>query len=483
MNRRLAATEDPAMSSTPVTLVADDQSLGQTLQARLRDRLAGLPPLVSFAEVREHLGPPSRGLIVCAAAGPADAAEAVRLVQEVRLRQWPATIVLVEAGACARDRALASLDPFVACLLRWPDEAETLLNFTGFDGLSRRAADGVPATAASEDASPLAGALARNLARQTPALVPLAEPLALAAAHDVTVLITGETGSGKTHLARLIHDNSPRRDGRLLVIPCGALAPTLVESEFFGHAKGAFTGADRPAVGKFEAAGEGTILLDEVDALGLEQQAKLLRVIETGEFEPVGSHDTRYCRARVLAASNLDLEAAVAEGKFRQDLYYRLNVLTLHLPPLRERVQDIGPLVRSMAARFAGKFGKGLFGISAEALALLEGFAWPGNVRQLENVMQQAVLASTGPELCPQHLPPLLREGPAVRPAEAAAGAGALAADRDRHERRAIERALAEADHCCSRAARALGICRATLYNKIKKYGLKKTFAHAALVP
>src|SRR5262249_51806742 len=145
---------------------------------------------------------------------------------------------------------------------------------------------------------------------------------------------------------------------RLMVIPCGALAANLIESEFFGHVKGAFTGADRPKVGKFEAVGGGTLLLDEIDALGLEQQAKLLRVIETGAYEPVGSNETKRCRARIIAASNWDLEQAVAAGTFRQDLYYRLNVLSFYLPPLRERVEDVRALARSMVAYFSKKFNK-----------------------------------------------------------------------------------------------------------------------------
>src|SRR5204862_3540762 len=147
------------------------------------------------------------------------------------------------------------------------------------------------------------------------------------------VLLTGETGTGKTYLARLIHEYSPRRKEPFLVVPCGALAANLIESEFFGHTKGAFTGADRPKVGKFAAAGEGSILLDEIDALGLEQQANLLRVIETGEYEPVGSNETSRSQARLVVASNWDLEEAVEAGKFRRDLYYRLNVMSFHLPP------------------------------------------------------------------------------------------------------------------------------------------------------
>src|SRR5205814_177592 len=195
--------------------------------------------------------------------------------------------------------------------------------------------------------------ISRRLLSWTPSLLPMVERIALAGSHDVTVLLTGETGTGKTYLARLIHEYSPRRDHRFLVVPCGALAANLVESEFFGHTKGAFTGADRPKEGKFAAAGKGTLLLDEIDALGLEQQANLLRVIETGEYEPVGSNKTLRCTARIVAASNLNLEEAVKAGKFRQDLYYRLNVMNFYLPPLRDRIEDIAPLARALVARYA----------------------------------------------------------------------------------------------------------------------------------
>ena len=193
--------------------------------------------------------------------------------------------------------------------------------------------------------------------------MPLVDRIALAAEHDVTVLLTGETGTGKTHLARLLHDCSPRRQA---AVPGRALRGDPGQpgrERFFGHVKGAFTGADRPKVGKFEAAGKGTILLDEIDTLALEQQAGLLRVIETGEYEPVGSNETKHCQARIIVASNWDLEEAVRQNRFRQDLYYRLNVMSFHLPPLRERVQDIAPLARGMAARFNTRFKKDLFDI------------------------------------------------------------------------------------------------------------------------
>jgi len=301
-------------------------------------------------------------------------------------------------------------------------------------------------------------------------LAPLAEQLEIAAAHDVTVLIEGETGTGKTHLAKLIHDGSRRAAQRFLAVSCGSLPGGLAAEEFFGRAGG----LSEAKLGKFEAAGSGTLMIDEIDALGLDQQANLLRVIESGDFEPVGGHDIRRCEARIIASSNWNLAAAVSRGIFRNDLYYRLNVLAFRLPPLRERPNDVSPLVRGMVARYNARFSKRIGGIHGEAMRALEVFPWPGNIRQLENVVQQAVLTCTGDELRLQHLPPIVHtlRSEATTPPPAPGPAGSLAHNRETTERAAILRALEKVSFSRTRAAELLGVSRVTLYKKMKKYGL-----------
>lgn len=449
-----------------MALVADDLKLAEAVQEHLRRQVGQPAFLCSFETIGSYLARDTDGPLLLVAALPPDADSACRLVQDICLQKWPPVIVILEGGTGLASR-LRPLDPYIARRLRWPDDAEIVVRMVR-DRMGR----GEQFTDAQH--GNLEDVLRRQLLAQTPSLLPMVERVALAATHDVTVLLTGETGTGKTFIARLIHEHSPRRDHRFLTVPCGALSENLVESEFFGHVKGAFTGADRPKVGKFAAVGHGTLLLDEIDTLSLEQQATLLRVIETGEFEPVGSIETQNCTSRLIVASNLDLESAVERGRFRPDLYFRLNVMSFHLPPLRERVQDISPLSRGMAARFNRKFNKDLFDISPEAMAALESFSWPGNIRQLENTIQHAVLISAGPELLLSHLPQALQDHAQVSVSANGNGQGVetLHRQRDLIERNVIQRALVNSGYSRSRAAESLGISRVTLYKKMKKYGL-----------
>ena len=291
-----------------------------------------------------------------------------------------------------------------------------------------------------------------------------------------STLPSGDLGARISEAMIAIHDFSRRAAHRFLVVAGGANSGHFLASEFFGHSKGAFSGADAGKVGKFEAAGAGTLLIDEIDALALDQQANLLRVIESGEFEPVGSNETQRSNARIIVATNWNLSEAVALGTFRNDLYYRLNVLPFRIPPLRDRLQDVSPLVRGMVARYNTRFAKRIGGIHPETMRALEVFPWPGNIRQLENVIQQAVLTCTGDELRLQHLPPIvhtLRAEPMVPVSVTTPGpAGSLAHNRETTERVAILRALEKVTFSRTRAAELLGVSRVTLYKKMKKYGL-----------
>ncbi|MCG8585336.1 MAG: sigma-54 dependent transcriptional regulator [Pirellulales bacterium] len=305
----------------------------------------------------------------------------------------------------------------------------------------------------------------------TPEMFEMLDELSVAARHDVTVLLIGETGAGKTHLARLIHELSDHRAERILTLACGTLPPDLIESELFGYVKGAFTGADQNKEGKFAAAGRGTLLLDEIDVLPPEQQAKLLRVIETGEYEPVGSNETRKSEARLIVASNYDLEGLVENGTFRQDLFYRLNVLNFRLPPLRERPWDIQYLARQFALEHSRAHKIELRDIDPEFLEALKRYAWPGNIRELDNVIRRAVLYCQRGVLRLKDLPSSMRPTSMLAPV---ADITSLTLDSriQRLEQHIIVETLERNANRRQETARELGISRVTLYNKMKKYDM-----------
>lgn len=279
-----------------------------------------------------------------------------------------------------------------------------------------------------------------------------------------TVLLRGETGTGKELVARAIHFNSVRADNPFIPLNCAALSENLAGSELFGHVKGSFTGAFRDRRGIFEMAEGGTIFLDEIGDIGLGLQQVLLRVLEDGEIQPVGSTERKKVSVRIIAATNRNLEQLVREGKFREDLYYRINVVAVDLPPLRERREDIGVLARHFLHKYTVESGKQLRGISPEALALLEAAPWPGNVRELENVIERAVLLADDDEINPGHLPRHLQHPPPAEP-----GGSESDGSLEQVGRNHIIEVLRSTEGNKAKASAILGINRTTLWRMMQK--------------
>jgi two-component system, NtrC family, response regulator AtoC len=314
----------------------------------------------------------------------------------------------------------------------------------------------------------------------TSELFSLLDHLSRVAERNVTLLLVGETGSGKTTLGRLIHEMSERRDRPFHNISCGTLPPDLIESELFGHIRGAFTGAERSKVGRFEAAGTGTLLLDEIDILGPNEQGKLLRVIETGEFEPVGSTETRTSKARLVVASNVELKPLAERRKFRSDLYYRLNTLEFRLPPLRQRPLDIIPLAMQFVNELCLEHDIQLECIDIGFLEALKKYNWPGNLRELKNHMQRAVLLSESSHRLTindlsHEVVAAQFEVPADQVETPPEMEWSLSDRMASNERQLLEEALKANGQKRTTTAKALGLSRVGLYKKMRKHGLLDT--------
>jgi transcriptional regulator with GAF, ATPase, and Fis domain len=313
---------------------------------------------------------------------------------------------------------------------------------------------------------------------ESPALRAVLRKVQQVAPVETTVLLTGETGTGKELIARALHQGSPRRDRPLIKVNCGAIPQGVVESELFGHEKGAFTGALQRRIGRFELAHQGTLFMDEVGELPLDVQVKLLRVLQEQEFERVGSHHTQRVDVRLVAATNRDLEQEVAQQRFRADLYYRLNVFPIRVPPLRERPSDIALLVRHFLAQFQRKLAKPLKGVTPESLARLERYPWPGNIRELQNVLERACVLSPGPVV---EILEELRSSSAPK----SGSAGVIArhdviVTLEENERIHIRQALAATGgrlYGSDGAAALLGVNPSTLRSRMKKLGITKQCA------
>lgn len=321
-----------------------------------------------------------------------------------------------------------------------------------------------------------------------PAVTRVRHMIGQVASYDTSVLITGESGTGKEVVARAIHAQSARRNMPFVAVNCGAIPPDLLESELFGHEKGAFTGAISTRQGRFEMAEGGTLFLDEIGDMSLPMQVKLLRVLQERSFERVGSNQTRHCDVRIVAATHRNLEERIADGKFREDLFYRLNVFPIETPALRERVEDLPALIGEFATMNEQK-GRGRLRLSAGAVAALQAYRWPGNVRELSNLIERLAVLHPNAEVSVEMLPERYRPAPGSAPLEAPAvnGSGALGTefslpdegiDLRAHiqavESGLIRQALEQADGVVAHAAELLKLRRTTLVEKIRKYKMQR---------
>lgn len=430
-------------------------------------------------EVCLRLGRFDIGLVVIHIRQRHDVAEVAHLLQTISAKkQTIATLVLGDDNQAENGLALLRLG--AADYLSWPNDLGRLAYL--IEMLTVRARFAPPALEPAteliadqhfQDDSFLSLGLEKMLdqVRQ------------IAAAKDTTVLLGGETGTGKSRLARLIHELSPGHKRPFFTVNCGTLSASLIESELFGHVKGAFTGADRDRVGKFAEAGSGTLLLDDIDGLPLVLQPKLLRAVEERSFEPLGTNKSVPIKSRLIAASNCPLEREVAAGKFRPDLYFRLNVAEFFLPPLRERAGAVRALAGKFIAQLAANKARPIRGISQDALQTLENYHWPGNIRELRNVLDRAVTFCPGPEIRPEDLPPrfsvlgqseVVVAQPPAPPGWRLEGPApaSLAHAKDKAELARILAAIENQNNNRARVAAELGVSRNTLYKKLRKYGL-----------
>jgi len=442
-----------------VLVVDDDPGVRYTLREILETADLDVREAADGAEALERLEAAPCELVITDLRMPR--IDGMELLRRLTARAPAPRVILITAHGSER-QAVEAMKAGAFDYFRKPFEIDELL------AVVQRAAETARLSLENER---LAGemALSRSLVFASDAMRRLAVLVARVAPRDVTVLVTGESGTGKERVAEALVRASRRADRPFVRFNCAALTPELADAELFGHSRGAFTGAVRARPGLFGEADGGTILLDEVGELSLATQGKLLRVIQEGELRPVGEDRSRKVDVRVLAATHRNLPERVAQGQFREDLYYRLNVVHLNVPALRERPEDIPALARHFLDRYAERFGVEDLQISEDLFARLQAYAWPGNVRELENAVENLVALSAGGALDLGLLP----ANGAGRTAAGLPGLG-LKARVEAYERGLIVEALRAAGGNRSEAARAMGISRVTLHDKLKKYGLTR---------
>jgi two-component system response regulator HydG len=442
--------------SLRVLVVDDDPGVRYTLREILASAGLAVDEAADGAEALARLDAGGHALVVTDLRMPR--MDGLALLRAVAARRPAPRVVVVTAHGSER-QAVEAMKAGAYDYFRKPFEPDELL------AVVRRA---VESLRLAEENERLSGelALADGLVFASAGMRDLATLVARVAPRDVTVLVTGESGTGKERIAEAVVRASRRAGAPFVRFNCAALTPELAEAELFGHARGAFTGAVRARPGLFGEADGGTILLDEVGELAPPLQAKLLRVLQDGEVRPVGEERPRRVDVRVIAATHRDLEALVRAGAFREDLYYRLHVVHLRVPPLRARPEDVPVLARHFVRRYCERFGVGPWPVPEEILARLRALPWPGNVRELENAMERWVALSPPEGLDPSLLP---------RGGEPAEGAALGLRERvEAYERGLVVEALRAAGGNRSEAARRLGISRVTLHDKLRKWGLTR---------
>jgi len=450
--------------TTRILVVDDDELILASLSEFLRLEGYEVETSASFREASAHLGAEAFQVVIADVSMPE--VDGLELLKMIRNR-YPDTAVIMITGYGTIESAVEAIKRGAFDYLTKPiiDDEIKLVIERALRQQHLMAENRALRSQLGERYS------LDNIIGHDPKMLRVFDVIESVADTPTTVMITGESGTGKSLVARAIHQRSNRRDGPFVEVACGALPETLLESELFGHVRGAFTGAVSDKAGKFKQADGGTIFLDEISTATPALQVKLLRVLQDFEFEPVGGTKTERVDVRCVLATNQDLEDEVRKGRFRQDLYYRVNVVTVHLPPLRERLGDIPLLAEHFLARHCERTGRKVVGFADEAMRRIQAYHWPGNVRQLENVLERAVILTKHGTVTPEDLPEDMR-------AIEAGGDGdgrilPLKKALEAPEREIIERALRTFHGSRQATANALDINRTTLYKKMKRYGIE----------